>query len=69
MKELKMNEEGRSVLRENFWSCFFKLFAKGDAEAIETLLYHEIVDVRQEMTRVNDFWFRIYILKLKPVLS
>ena len=49
------------AVRNSFWPCFIEMFSRGDPKAIETLLFHEIVDVKQEMSQVHlkiSFWVR-----------
>ena len=53
IKQLKMTAKGRLIMREHFWPTFCRLFSMGDACAIETLVYHEIVNFRTEMTEVT----------------
>ncbi|XP_075239947.1 transient receptor potential cation channel subfamily M member 2-like isoform X3 [Convolutriloba macropyga] len=60
IKQLKMTAKGRLIMREHFWPTFCRLFSMGDACAIETLVYHEIVNFRTEMT--EDILFTIYQL-------
>ncbi len=66
---LKLNttEEGRFILRKNFWASFVRLFALGEARAIETILHHEFVDIKEEMTKDHLYLLYQAIVELQPL--